>query len=66
MPYTEEKIKKYLDILHNYKVEREGGGGVIGAVSLYLNVQIVQILNFLPLILATKFVMNVVQQTGMY
>ena len=25
MSYTEEEIKKYLDILHNYKVEREGG-----------------------------------------
>ena len=24
MPYTEEAIKKYLDILYNYKVEREG------------------------------------------
>ena len=24
MSYTEEEIKKYLDILHNYKVEREG------------------------------------------
>ena len=24
MTYTEEEIKKYLDILHNYKVEREG------------------------------------------
>ena len=23
MSYTEEEIKKYLDILHNYKVERE-------------------------------------------
>ena len=22
--YTEEEIKKYLEILHNYKVEREG------------------------------------------
>ena len=25
MTYSEEEIKKYLDILHNYKVEREGG-----------------------------------------
>ena len=25
MSYTEEEIKKYLDILHNYKVESEGG-----------------------------------------
>ena len=24
MNYTEEEIKKYLDILHNYKLEREG------------------------------------------
>ena len=24
MTYTEEEIKKYLDILHNYKVERKG------------------------------------------
>ena len=24
MTYTEEEIKKYLDILHNYKVERQG------------------------------------------
>ena len=24
MTYTEEEIKKYLDILHNYKIEREG------------------------------------------
>ena len=24
MSYTEEEIKKYLDILHNYKVDREG------------------------------------------
>ena len=24
MAYTEEEIKKYLDILHNYKVERDG------------------------------------------
>ena len=25
MTYTEEEINKYLNILHNYKVEREGG-----------------------------------------
>ena len=25
MTYTEEQIKKYLDILHNYKVESKGG-----------------------------------------
>ena len=32
MPYTEEEIKKYLDILHNYKVEREGViGGTVGS-----------------------------------
>ena len=31
MNYTEEEIKKYLDILHNYKVEREGViGGTYG------------------------------------
>ena len=28
MNFTEEEIKKYLDILNNYKVEREGGIGV--------------------------------------
>ena len=32
MTYTEEEIKKYLDILYNYKVEREGViGGSIGS-----------------------------------
>ena len=32
MSYTEEEIKKYLDILHNYKVEREGViGGAVGS-----------------------------------
>ena len=32
MTYTEEEIKKYLDILHNYKVEREGViGGTFGS-----------------------------------
>ena len=32
MSYTEEEIKKYLDILHNYKVEREGViGGTVGS-----------------------------------
>ena len=32
MPYTEEEIKKYLDILYNYKVEREGViGGTYGS-----------------------------------
>ena len=32
MSYTEEEIKKYLDILHNYKVERQGViGGIIGS-----------------------------------
>ena len=32
MNYTEEEIKKYLDILHNYKVEREGViGGTYGS-----------------------------------
>ena len=31
MSYTEEEIKKYLDILNNYKVEREGViGGTVG------------------------------------
>ena len=31
MNYTEEEIKKYLNILHNYKLEREGViGGTIG------------------------------------
>ena len=35
MTYTEEEIKKYLDILHNYKVEREGviGGNVGSPIS---------------------------------
>ena len=28
MSYTEEEIKKYLNILHNYKVERDGVKGV--------------------------------------
>ena len=32
MSYTEEEIKKYLNILHNYKVEREGViGGTLGS-----------------------------------
>ena len=32
MSYTEEEIKKYLNILHNYKVEREGViGGNVGS-----------------------------------
>ena len=32
MTYSEEEIKKYLDILYNYKVEREGViGGTIGS-----------------------------------
>ena len=32
MSYTEEEIKKYLNILHNYKVEREGViGGTVGS-----------------------------------
>ena len=31
MSYTEEEIKKYLDILHNYKVEREGV--IVGTVA---------------------------------
>ena len=32
MSYTEEEIKKYLDILHKYKVEREGViGGTVGS-----------------------------------
>ena len=32
MSYTEEEIKKYLDILHNYKDEREGViGGTVGS-----------------------------------
>ena len=32
MTYTEEEIKKYLNILHNYKVEREGViGGTVGS-----------------------------------
>ena len=32
MSYSEEEIKKYLDILHNYKVEREGViGGTVGS-----------------------------------
>ena len=32
MSYTEEEIKKYLDILHNYKVAREGAiGGTVGS-----------------------------------
>ena len=32
MSYTEEEIKKYLDILHNYKVERKGViGGTVGS-----------------------------------
>ena len=31
MNYTEEEIKKYLNILHNYKIEREGViGGTVG------------------------------------
>ena len=31
MSYTEEEIKKYLNILHNFKVEREGDiGGTVG------------------------------------
>ena len=31
MNYTEEEIKKYLNILHNYKLEREGViGGIVG------------------------------------
>ena len=31
MSYTEEEIKKYLNILHNYKVERQGViGGTVG------------------------------------
>ena len=35
MSYTEEEIKKYLDILHNYKVEREGviGGTFSSTIS---------------------------------
>ena len=39
MPYTEEEIKKYLDILHNYKVEREGviEGTVGSPISKCLN-----------------------------
>ena len=32
MSYTEEEINKYLNILHNYKVEREGViGGTVGS-----------------------------------
>ena len=31
MSYTEEEIKKYLDILHNYKVERGGIEGTVGS-----------------------------------
>ena len=32
MSYTEEEIKKYLGILHNYKVERKGViGGTVGS-----------------------------------
>ena len=32
MTYTEEEINKYLNILHNYKVEREGViGGTVGS-----------------------------------
>ena len=39
MSYTEEEIKKNLDILHNYKVEREGviGGTVGSPISKCLN-----------------------------
>ena len=35
MTYTEEEIKKYLDRLHNYKVERNGviGGSVGSTIS---------------------------------
>ena len=41
MSYTEEEIKKYLDILHNYKVEREGviGGTVGSSISKCSNCQ---------------------------
>ena len=35
MSYTEEEIKKYLDILHNYKVEREGG--IVSTISKCCN-----------------------------
>ena len=32
MIYTEEEIKKYLDVLYNYKSEREGvTGGTVGS-----------------------------------
>ena len=39
MTYTEEEIKKYLNILHNYKVEREGviGGTVVSPISKCFN-----------------------------
>ena len=60
MTYTEEEIKKYLDILHNYtsKPEEEVSGK-----AKCCNCQNSE---FLPLILATKYVMNVEQQMGMY
>ena len=64
MSYTEEEIKKYLAILHNYKVEREGSP--MERRPQNYNVQIAQILNFLHLFWPTKSVMNVVQQTVMY
>ena len=59
MSYTEDQIKQYLDILHNYNKLRE-------EISKNLNVVIVKILIVLVLFLVTKFVMNVQQQTGIY
>ena len=60
MSYTEEEIKKYLDILHNYTSQP------IEEFSGKSKFQIAQILNILPLILATKSVMNVGHLTGIY
>ena len=55
MSYTEDQIKKYLEILHNYTkkpVEEQ-------RKLLKINVVIVKIVNVLPLILVTKSVITV-------
>ena len=60
MNYTEEEIKKYLDILNNYKLVKKK------YFQVYINVRVVQVQNIFHNIQVTIYVLNVEHLTVIF
>ena len=61
MNYTEEEIKKYLDILYNYKLDKEKK-----YFQVYINVRVVQVQNIFHNIQDTIYVLIVEHLTVIF